>query len=222
MLCENILFQFGIERKKKMDRQYEIRTLHIEEVREIYHQYLQFHFVEEERKPLKAIERMWEQNQYFALGMFEKEQKSLAGYAFFSSCIDGDMVLLDYFAMLEKERGKGLGSLFLQHMQDTLQEGFRGILIETEDVSFAKNEQELEERNRRNDFYLRNGAKKTGITSRIYDARYEVYVLPFGEMSMLDLELLSKLSFENIYGIYQYMIPGEKNEKFVSFWKKQE
>lgn len=203
-----------------MDIQYEIRTLNIEEVREIYEKYLQFHFVEEERKPLKAIERMWEENQYFALGMFGKKEKELMGYAFFSSCSQGDMVLLDYFAIVQEQRGKGLGSLFLQHMQDTLQESFRGILIETEDISFAKNKEEIEERSRRNQFYLQNGAKKTGITSKIYDARYELYVLPFKELDMLDLELLSKLSYENIYNIYQYMIPGKKNQKYVSFWKE--
>lgn len=205
-----------------MNRQFEIRALQIDEVREIYDKQLRFHFAEEERKPLNSIERMWEQNQYFALGMFEKKQKSLMGYAFFCSCMEKNMVLLDYFAMLEEQRGKGFGSVFLQHMQDILQESFCGILIETEDVLFAKNQLEIEERERRNEFYLQNGAKKTGITSRIYDARYEVYVLPFEELTKVDIKILEKVSYENIYEIYQYMIPGEKNKKFVSFWRGQE
>lgn len=197
---------------------FEICPLTIEEVETIYHQYLQFHFTEEERKPLKAIKRMWEQGKYFALGMFEKEEKELLGYAFFSGGRQSDMVLLDYFAMLEKQRGRGLGSVFLQHMQEILKESFRGIIIETEDVSFAKNEQETEERNRRNDFYMRNGAKKTGITSQIYGARYEVYVLPFEELKKVDEKLLCKVCYENVYEIYQYMIPGEKNQMHVAFW----
>lgn len=199
----------------------DIRALTIEEVEMIYHKYLQFHFTEEERKPLKSIERMWEQNQYFALGMFGKEEKGLMGYAFFCSCGKSNMVLLDYFAMLEEQRGRGLGSLFMQYMQDTLKERFCGILIETEDVSFAEDEQEMEERNRRNDFYMQNGARRTGITSRIYDARYEVFVLPFEETDMLELELFLKVCYENIYVIYRYMIPGEKNREVVSFWRKQ-
>lgn len=200
---------------------YEICALTLEEVRNIYQRYLCLHFVEEERKPLKSIERMWEQNQYFALGMFGMEERKLLGYAFFCSCGESDMVLLDYFSMLEEHRGRGLGSLFLQHMQDILKESFRGILIETEDVSFAKNAQEIQERNRRNEFYMQNGARKTEITSRIYDARYEVYVLPFEETVMLESELLWKVCYENIYEIYRYMIPGEKNREVVSFWRKQ-
>lgn len=200
---------------------YEIRTLTLEEVKKIYQRYLCIHFVEEERKPLKSIERMWEQNQYFALGMFGKEEKELMGYAFFCSCGKSNMVLLDYFAMLEEQRGRGLGSFFMQYMQDTLKERFCGILIETEDVSFAENKQEMEERNRRNDFYMQNGARRTGITSRIYDARYEVFVLPFEETDMLALELLMKVCYENIYEIYRYMIPGEKNREVVSFWREE-
>ena len=195
---------------------YEIRALTLDEVRNIYQRYLCIHFTEEERKPLKAIERMWEQGKYFALGMYEQEE--LLGYAFFSGCSQSDMVLLDYFAMLEEQRGSGFGSVFLQQMQDTLKENFRGIIIETEDVSFAKNEQETEERNRRNDFYMRNGAKKTGITSQIYGARYEVYVLPFEELKKVDEKLLCKVCYENVYEIYQYMIPGEKNQMHVAFW----
>lgn len=217
-------FRKGLRMEKQKDglhMSYEIRALAMKEVKNIYDQYLCFHFLKEERKPLKTIERMWEQNQYFALGMFGKEEKELLGYAFFCSCSDSDMVLLDYFAMLEEQRGRGLGSLFVQHMQELLNESFRGILIETEDVSFAKNEQEVKERNRRNDFYMQNGARKTGITSRIYDARYEVYVLPFEEATMLKAKLLGNVCYENIYEIYRYMIPGEKNEKFVSFWRKQ-
>ena len=207
--------------KDGMHKLYEIRALTLEEVRNIYQRYLCIHFAKEERKPLKSIERMWEQNQYFALGIFEKEEKTLMGYAFFCSCGKSNMVLLDYFAVLEEQRGRGLGSLFVQHMQDMLKERFCGILIETEDVSFAKNEQEREERNRRNDFYIQNGARKTGITSRIYDARYEVYVLPFEEMVMSESELFWEVCYENIYEIYRYMIPGEKNREAVSFWRKQ-
>jgi len=109
----------------------------------------------------------------------------------------------------------------MQYMQDTLKERFCGILIETEDVSFAENKQEMEERNRRNDFYMQNGARRTGITSRIYDARYEVFVLPFEETDMLALELLMKVCYENIYEIYRYMIPGEKNREVVSFWREE-
>ena len=118
---------------------------------------------------------------------------------------------------MEEYRQLGLGSYFLEHMGEQLKEMFSGILIETEDIRCAANEQEKIERERRNVFYERNGAVKTGIRSEIFTARYEVYLLQT-KKSLISQENWKEQCRSNIIALYQYMVPGEKNEKFVTFW----
>jgi len=91
---------------------YEIRTLTLEEVKKIYQRYLCIHFVEEERKPLKSIERMWEQNQYFALGMFGKEEKELMGYAFFLQLRQEQYGVAGLFCDVGRATGQRTGKFF--------------------------------------------------------------------------------------------------------------
>lgn len=197
----------------------EIRRLHLEEVQQIYRIYLSQHFAKNEIKPLENIEKMWNGHNYFAIGIFQEDTKKLMGYALLCGCKDSDMVLLDYYAILKEYRQLGIGSYFLEHMGELLKEEFCAILIETEDIRCAANEEEKIERERRNMFYERNGAVKAGLRSEIYTARYEVYVLPTGE-NLLSQKDWKEQCERNIIALYRYMVPGEKNKKFVTFWKE--
>lgn len=197
-----------------------IRRLNLEEVQQIYRTYMPQHFAKNEIKPLENIENMWADNNYFAIGIFQKDTQKMMGYALLCGCKESDMVLLDYYAILEEYRQLGIGSYFLEHMGEQLKETFCGILIETEDILCAANEQEKIERERRNVFYERNGAVKTGIRSEIFTARYEVYVLQTGHFSFLQEDWRARCR-RNIIALYQYMVPGEKNEKFVTFWMEE-
>ena len=198
----------------------EIRRLHLEEVQQVYRTYMPRHFAKNEIKPLENIEKMWADNNYFAIGIFQKDTQKMMGYALLCGCKGSDMVLLDYYAILEEYRQLGIGSFFLEHMGEQLKEMFSGILIETEDIRFAANEQEKIERERRNAFYEKNGAVKTGIRNEIFTARYEVYVLQTGDSLLLQEDWRAQCR-RNIIALYQYMVPGEKNEKFVTFWMEE-
>ena len=189
---------------------YRIQNLTFEQTAEIYNAYIHLHFPKEEIKPLKNIQRMWENGSYQALAMYEQKEKEpkLIGYAFCAVAPDCKMMLLDYLAIVEEYRGLGMGGIFLKEMQKCLAE-YEGILIETEDIDFASNEEERQIRKKRDAFYERNGVLRTGIKSRIYGVHFANWQLPVHK-PMTDEECRG-----NLEKIYKVMVPGEKNQMFV-------
>ena len=65
-------------------------------------------------------------------------------------------VLLDYFAVSEHERGSGTGTLFMQFLIQCYNQSNKQMIMEVEDPQDGKN---LEERQRRVNFYRGLGAK---------------------------------------------------------------
>lgn len=203
----------------------------------IYNKYIHLHFAEDEIKPLIAIERMWEEGYYQAIAVIPQEiireagmgildhgrlimdpetaAEKIMGYAFFTGCPGGDMPLLDYLAIREEYRNQGLGSLILQKLKEAMPDA-KGILIETEDIAYAKTEEEHTDRLRRNAFYTRNGVSSTGVHSMIYGARYENWQLPVAGLQT------QQHCMEEIQRIYRYMIPGEFYYKKCFFTRREE
>ncbi len=189
---------------------YVIQDLTIEQVADIYKQWIHLHFPEDEIKPLKNIQRMWDAGAYHALGMYQQKggRLDLVGYAFLAMAYGSRLLLLDYLAIVEAYRRQGMGGAFLQEMQKRLQE-FDGILIETEDVAFAKDDEERLMRKKRDLFYERNGVKGTAIKSEIYGVHYAIWNLP------LSKHVNDEICQKNLESIYKIMVPGDKNKKFV-------
>ena len=187
---------------------YLIKKLNLEQVTKIYKEELVRHFPADEVKPLKSIERMWKMGAYQAFGLYEMVSDELMGYAFFSKKPGNDMILMDYLAVLEEHRNKGLGAVFLQEMKAIMKE-YKGILIETEDVDFAQNVEEVQVCQKRDAFYKRNGVIKIDVKSAIYGVHYANWIYP------IDTEWNVDECREELRAIYQVMIPGEKYEKFV-------
>lgn len=189
---------------------YIVIDLSLEQVADIYNNYIHLHFPQDEIKPLKNIQKMWGVGSYRALGMYEQNdsEQQLIGYAFFAMAPGCNMLLLDYLAVVEEYRGQGMGGMFLTEMRERLNV-YDGILIETEDIDFASNEEERLTRQNRDAFYEQNGVLRTGIKSQIYGVRFANWQLPV-KKALTDGECR-----RNLEGIYKIMIPGEKNEKFV-------
>jgi len=189
---------------------YKIQPLTFEQTADIYNTYIHLHFPREEIKPLKNIQRMWENGSYQALAMYEqKEQEvNLIGYAFCAMAPKCKMMLLDYLAIVEEYRGLGMGGIFLSEMRKCLAE-YEGILIETEDVDFAANAEERQIRKKRDAFYERNGVLRTEIKSRIYGVHFANWQLPVSQL------LPDEECRRNLEEIYKVMIPGAKNKMFV-------
>ncbi|MCM1326128.1 MAG: hypothetical protein NC094_02315 [Bacteroidales bacterium] len=190
---------------------YVIRNLTVEETAEIYKGWIPKHFPKDEIKPLKHICRMWEQGAYCALGMYNGEK--LVSYGFFAMAPGKDMLLLDYFAVLEDYRNLGAGSFFLKKMGQCLTEQmgvlYQGILIETEDIAYARSDEERQIRRKRDLFYEKNGAVRTGVVSEVYGVHYVIWNLPIaGNMGTGECR-------EQLKAIYRMMVEGDKYQRFV-------
>lgn len=190
--------------------EYKVQDLTREQTGDIYRQWIGRHFPQDEIKPLKSIYRMWDMGAYRALGMYEKKADGLQliGYAFFAMAEDCGLLLLDYLAIVEDYRGQGMGSIFLQEMKKRLKT-YRGILIETEDIECAGDEEAYRIRQKRDSFYGQNGALRTGIKSVIYGVHYAIWNFPLASAAS------RRECAESLADIYKIVIPGEKYDKFV-------
>lgn len=191
-------------------KEYEMRKLSGEEILSIYNGVAREHFPEAELKPVGCIERMLAEGGYAGLGLFWGEK--LIGYAFFVKVPEGDVLLLDYYAVLKEFRNGGTGSLFLQKMQEIYKDR-AAIILETEEPEKAKNEAEYDIRVRRNGFYERNGAVRTCVKSRLYIVEFGIFVIPLCE-KYTDDQIYARLD-----AIYHYMFGTEGYEKYVRIWK---
>src|SRR5262249_52764757 len=68
-----------------------------------------------------------------------------------------NFILLDYMATSAKQRGKNIGSHFMQEMRGTLEKEKKHFIMEIENPEFGNNK---EEREKRVAFYRKNGAKE--------------------------------------------------------------
>ncbi len=183
-----------------------IRPVQIEEAAKIYEDHLLRHFPPEEVKPFANIRAMWKVDGYEVFGCYDGEK--LLAYGFLSTCPDSEVVLLDYLAVLDEYRGTGIGSRFLRSLCKLYQQKKKAIIIETEDLDHACNQDEVEERIRRDRFYTGNGVVRTSLTSRVYDAFYRIWYLPVEE------ELSEECCQEEYDRIYRFMLSesGYRNQ----------
>lgn len=191
---------------------YKIRELDYEEISFIYRNYLIHDFPQDEVKPLSNIEKMYQMETYMAYGFFLEQvdaDQILAGYAFCSKSQDGVMLLLDYFAILKQFRSQGIGGDFLAALKNELSD-IKGILIETEDIAYASNEEEKQIRERRDAFYARNGVKKVPIHGCVFGVHYQIWQLPIKEA------VDSQICFSQLTEIYKNMVVEELYTKNVT------
>ncbi len=188
-------------------QKYQIRYLNLQEMEEIYEGPAKNHFPANERKPFKAIVRMQAEGCYEGLGLLDGEE--IVAYAFFVQTPDKKLRLLDYFAVMENHRGMGVGSEFLNRIQDYYK-GSRGIVLETEDFVTSTTEEERETRNRRNAFYLRNGARETDIHLSYFAADYQIFYIPVSGVKTREQVM------EDLNKIYGVMF-GDKVEELIKY-----
>lgn len=159
---------------------YYIQPLSRDDLLKLYESVAPLHFPANELRPLANIQSLLNRNGYEGLGLYRREDSELLGYALFIRVPDVDVVLLDFYAILEPYRCLGVGSTFLKGIRDhyaTLPE-IAGILIETEDLAFAADAHEQDIRSRRNAFYEKNGAYMTTIVNTVFGVPFSILFLP--------------------------------------------
>mgnify|MGYP002624696476 CR=1 FL=1 len=139
----------------------------------LYHTRLKKDFSRNERRPLAAIRRAWNQNAYECYALFDRDE--ILGYAFFVRR-DGDY-LFDYLAIAEEHRDEGLGSQFLRQLAECLR-GADCVVGEIEDPNKAEDDETRSLRERRLQFYLRSGYRTTELTSTVFGVDYRILEVP--------------------------------------------
>ena len=145
-------------------------------VKALYRTRLRRDFDPLEIRPWSQIQNLWDRDEYKCYCLAETEE--IRGYAFFAG--RSSAYLLDYLAIEENHRGGGLGSVFLKQLSDHFREA-EYILVEVEDPSAASGGEDRLMRERRLQFYLRNGYKKTDVTARVFGVDFLILELPTGK-----------------------------------------
>lgn len=182
----------------------ELRTLSKKEIQAVYRDHLRHDFPEDERKPLAMILRALDRGQYLCLGWMDGEQ--LIGYAFFVT--NGVHYLLDYLATVSTRRGLGHGSAMLRELASYLS-GVSSVLVEIEDPAFAETPDEALLRNRRMQFYLRNGLRSCEVTFSTFGVEYLLLEMTqFGMHSRAEIMQLYQEHYRSILpeAIFRKMI----------------
>lgn len=183
------------------------------EVRDVYRKYLRKDFPRNERRPLWSIMSMRRRQQYVCYGMFCEGR--LAGYAFFVTlALRGKKCcLIDYFAVVPKLRGKGMGSWFITQFEKQIPRTDL-ILVEVENPDRAKTQAERDVMESRLVFYLKNGLRDTGVLAETFGVPYRILELPlFGTQSGTPQE-----EIRTVYGeFYRTLLTEKMFQKFIQF-----
>lgn len=177
-----------------------IKQLSIHEISEVYHHHLKHDFPDNERKPLFVMKNLAKRNLYLCYGLFDSIDDSLKAYAFLARAEQGSSLLLDYFATVADVRGLGFGSQLLQGLSSELPDT-AGILAEVEHAADGRDPAERVTRQRRIDFYCRNGFVHSRVNGVIFGVHYDIVYLPV-QHSADDPFILRELA-----ELYRTMLP---------------
>lgn len=171
-----------------------VNQLKLNEIKDIYYSHMQEAFPQSELRPYKNIELLTNRGNYECYGLYENGD--LIAYAFFAKTDNGKYSLLDYYAVLNGMRGKGIGSIFFPLLCEKMAH-LDGFLIEVESVESTEDEDEKHLRRRRIAFYEKNGSVMTGVKCLLYGVDFSIMLRPVSASTPTDEETLFEL--EKIY-----------------------
>lgn len=155
-----------------------IRKLDFEEVCLLHKNCIQRDFPKNEVRPLNMVKKLFKKGLYIAYGAYNNS--TLIAYATFYNLPSNPVVLLDYLAVQPQHRGSGIGSSFLKDFKSIVKSEFTNakiIAIECENPEFSKTEQEKLTREKRIDFYTKNGAILTNSKLFAFGVNYKLLAL---------------------------------------------
>lgn len=175
-----------------------------DEITEIYNTHMKKDFPPAELKPLNAIKYSVEKGRYTMYIAYD--ETGVKGYACIADCGRGvnqwgqspfgksgddlpkkacepllgrsplveKIGFLDYFAIVKEHRGTGVGTEFFRALGNLTD--FDCIMLETESIESAKNEEEDFTRRRRIAFYKRSGCVDTGFMYSVFGVEYNIFI----------------------------------------------
>ena len=170
-----------------------IKALDKNEIRKIYKEHLKNDFPKDELKPLEYINKMYDLSKYECFGFYENNL--LVGYAYMVIPDNSDTRLLDYFAVIKEFRNKGIGGSCLKALKKRYKQ-LSCVILESEHPDYSRDNSDREIRERRLDFYRKNGLIQTDITTFVGGVYYTIFCMECSES--ID-KIYVKSAVENIY-----------------------
>lgn len=184
----------------------DLKELDEKYIEEVYYKHMKTDFPPEELKPIEAIKKLIKRSIYKCYGLYDNEE--LLAYAFLVT--SRKYLLIDYYSVCEKYRNRGIGSELFNILREN-NNNYNGIIVECESVESAPNETEKLIRQRRIDFYKRNGMKMTNILSILFNVKYSI-------MCCCNIELQDKSIYEGLIDIYKEITPSSFYSKYVEVY----
>lgn len=186
-----------------------IKVLDKNEIEKIYKEHLINDFPKDELKPLEYINKMHDLSKYECFGFYDKDL--LVGYAYMVIPDDSDIRLLDYFAVIKEFRNNGIGGDCLKALNEYYKH-LSCVILESEHPDYSKDDSDRKIRERRLEFYKRNGLIQTEITTFVGGVYYTIFCM---ECSDLIDEIDIKSALEKIYNT---MFKVKKVPSSVRLW----
>lgn len=184
----------------------EIKEVDIPKIKQIYEKHMVNDFPAAELKPLLVIESLVRQHIYKCFCLYS--QGRLAAYAFLYFNELATCFLLDYYAVISTNRGRGYGSQFLTLLKEKFA-AVDGFLVEVEKVESAQREEVRKQRERRLQFYLNNGMKRSKVVTNLWGVDFDILYQPLGK-SLDDYYV-----YTTIKAIYTSMYAEHLSERIV-------
>lgn len=188
-----------------------LKLLDNQEIEFIFYHHLIHDFPKNETRPLKSIYDLKEQKRYFCYGAYDHSQ--LVGYAFFTKSIHPNEFLMDYLAVVSKQRNKGYGSKIIQLIGKEFTNKI--VFAEVESLESNLDLATLQLRKRRIHFYLRNGFKLSDVDSIVFSVHFNMIYL---SSTLIN----SSVAYQKIDDLYLYLFGKDRYQKHIKVFKKEE
>lgn len=192
-----------------------IRRLSFDELKLLHRDCIKRDFPKNEVRPYSMVKKLANEKLYIAYGAYCNNK--LVAYATFFNLPESPVVLLDYLAVQPQYRGTGIGSSFFSEFKGIVKKEFpysSVIAIECENPQFATSTKDKATREKRINFYIRNGAVITQSTLYAFGVNYNLLAV-YLDNSKQKINL-----GESVYKLYLYgfknLLKGfaEKNLKY--------
>ncbi len=186
--------------KRMSDRSSLLRLADLDaaQLRRIYHEHMKEDFPAAELKPLEMIEKGIEKGYYRFLGLSDGDE--VIGYTGLIFCEDA--CLVDYLATMPERRNRGAGRDLIRCLKNDFKDT-EYVIVEVETPACGSDEAERKLRQRRMNFYLRNGFRDTGMDVSVFGVRFRLLELPHGTPHD-GQEILTRYM-----NIYRYVLPED-------------
>lgn len=182
----------------------EFIELNDSQIKLVYETYMVNDFPSCELKPLSIIMNAKSNKTYRCFALVEEGEFTIdkvMAYTYFASDKAWETVLLDYFAVNGKLRGTGIGSKMLNLVKEYFGNNteISNVIIESESIESARNDDEVLVRTKRIRFYEKNGLLKLSKKPVVFGTEYTMFVMNISNSEKMVSEAEILESYLNVY-----------------------